>query len=299
MTDGLWLSPTAMNEAEICLRRAQYYMDPDRPRLTNQFALVGQAWHHALESYYGARQRDPAVFDLPTEVVEWRMLTIGTGWLEEGWEQPDFRFTPDTSTLRTQQDCIQAVTRMTEAWGMGRHTVGTEWDDEYEIVATEARVMTEMKHHLFRGVIDLVLRHQGLGTVIVDHKTAKQKWSSVKQDLRRLVQAPLYAEAWFKATGEDPTWAAYDVMTHKGAFTRIWVPVAREVRAYTLDRWTDLGDLISWYRERDQDMPMNTNSPLCQSRYCPHWEYCPSGEALDRTTLAAYPEPEPEPIWLN
>jgi RecB family exonuclease len=284
-----------MNEAEICLRRGQYYMDPDIGRTYNQFALLGRAWHIGMEAYYGARKDDPGLMlNMSGEQIEWRMQAIVLGYIADTWEHdPDFAFSENASTLRSIDEVSNAAIQMTESWALQRKT-GMEWESDYRILATEAHITLSMDWHLFRGVIDLVMDHPEMGVVITDHKTGARMWNKTKMDARRLTQAPLYAEAWYRTTGQDPTWATYDLMLHSGQFVRVWVPVAQEVRAYTVGRWHDLADLYAQYRSEGTDLPMNPTSPLCQAKYCNYWDICPSGAALDRLTIDTYPDHEPE-----
>lgn len=278
-----------MIESEICLRRGQYYRDPDLPRTFNQGALVGTAWHAMMETYYGARRAWPNEW-LAGETVEMRMLDVGIGRLTEGMADPLFTWQQDNANLRTPVDCVNTLNRMAGAWVTGRGH-GLDWTlDGGRIIETEMGVGVEMEGHWFQGVLDLVVEYPQRGVVIVDHKTAARKWSRVKEDMRRLVQGPLYAEAMYRVTGWDAEWATYDVMTYGGAFTRVWVPVSQSVRGYTVSRWHDLAELIDSYQGRD--LPMNPTSPMCQEKYCKHWDICPSGAALDRTALDSYPEQE-------
>lgn len=310
------LSPTAIDHAMICGRRLQYYMDPDVPHGgTNMSQAVGRAWHWMMEQWGRLRMyTDTETHDevMPlliggAELTEkpgdgWFNLlyAMGVGHLTETIKSDEY-------IARADDDLDAACSTLWAMLTHWRQSPDAMWLGKgLKYQAVELRVLTEMgsEHHQMNGYIDAVLtlttetspelsRYEGLSqreiqTILVDYKSAGKVWGSDRVtfdeklnryigDPRKIIQAPLYAEAWERTTGEVVDYVCFDVMTYKGKFMRVWVPVTPEKRAPMLERWQQVSDEIVMYREAGKDMPANPGHFMCSEKWCPFWDRCPMG----------------------
>lgn len=278
------LSPTALSEYEICGRRGQFYHDPDIPRVTTLGLAKGGAWHTGMETFGQMRLEmgDDRVAGLDPAEVRAEIIEAINEAFHQSVTAPNYAADPEDDLEQATKDLITMV----DAWQAEPHN---QWmGPDVTIEAVEAEVIAELgsPSHQFHGVIDSVYNLATYGTVLTDFKTAARRWSHTgagdgKGDgnPRKLVQAPLYAEAWLRSTGEQVNWFAYDVMTYAGHFERVWVDVRPEVRAPFVQRWNDISDMITTYA--GMDLPTNPGAMLCSQKWCSFWTYCPMGEGLD------------------
>jgi hypothetical protein len=295
------LSPTALSEYEICGRRGQYYHDPDIPRGTGLGLLKGGAWHHGLEAFNRARlyygDLHVAIIE-PDELYE-RLYHLMIGHLWEGIYAPDGQYQPDFVPPFTPADgegweeqnqaaidaAVYDLATMAKTYAL--MPAANRWmGDGYQVEAVEQMVLTEFgsEYHQMHGVIDVVINSKRYGPIPVDYKSAGKKWSGpkAKGDPRRLIQAPLYAEAWTRITGEQVNWFAYDVMQVNGKFERYFVDVSPEVRAPFVKRWNNVSAQIQMHKEAGIDHPHNPSSFLCDPRWCGFWPICDMGAGLEQ-----------------
>lgn len=277
------LSPTALGAYEICLRRGQYYHDPDIPPGPPTLAQVeGTAWHRAME-YVNVLMRDnkpgwdpvsdPNMVDFMYDVMQGSLIQTMEDTeviVEEGED-------PAGSLIR--------FVAILDRWSTG--PPHDRWvHPKVEVIGVERQLYLEDGFgdgtHAFNGYADAILRIEDLGNVGVDYKKTGRAWGGAKAagDPRKLIQAPLYAEAWEAETGEAMDWFVYDVMTNVGKFQRVWVPTSAEVRAPIIDRWREMSELINVYQDRG-DFPTNPGHILCSAKWCGFWEVCPMGSAFD------------------
>ncbi len=113
--------------------------------------------------------------------------------------------------------------------------------------------------------------------------TAGRKWggSKAQGDPRKLPQAALYAEAWFRLTGEEVNWVSYDVMTKQGKLERIWVKTNAKIRETFVQKWVSTSNEIAMYKAAGMALPANPGSNLCSPKWCGFWDICDFGEALN------------------
>ncbi len=309
------LSPTAIDYAMTCGRKLQFYLDPDQPRGgTNLNLARGHAWHWMMEQWgrfrLWAQEYRPDV-ENPVELLdqEWlgKLYSLGMGHLTETMHSDEYEAHPKDDSFDEVADQLWT---MLKVWSGNPHYM---WmGDGITFQTVEARVLTEMgsDHHQMQGYLDAVVeieaerdkeleeKYPGIDTtvrqtVLVDYKSAGRAWGTDRVrydeelgryigDPRKIVQAPLYAEAWERATGDVVQWVCFDVMTIKGKFMRVWVPVAPAKREPLLVRWRQVSDEIQMYREAGVDMPANPGHFLCSSKWCPYWDRCPLGEPYER-----------------
>lgn len=280
------LSPSALSDYEICGRRGQYHQDRDIPRGTNLGQSFGKAWHHGLETFGLARMHygdwQVAIIDQP-ELVE-RLYNIMGGYLYAQTLLDEFDPGPDQAVY--EADLAQCFTDLPVMIGAVTGDPKRLWlGDKLKVAGTEMEVRVELgsDYHQLLGYIDTVIDTPS-GPVGVDYKTANRRWNKGKLsgDPRKLVQAPLYAEAYTRITGEEMNWFVYDVTTRRGQFDRVWVNTNYGVRKQFVDRWVAVSNDIELHRAAGLDMPTNPSHFLCSEQWCSYWtDYCEMGQALE------------------
>lgn len=292
------LSPTALGAYDVCGRRGQYYHDPDIPGQTTLGLALGSAWHHAMETYGTARLQlgDQTVGALIPEDLA-NLYPMMVGHLEASIHRDDFVWPeevndpaqPEITAETARTEAHDRLYTMLHAWSSEPSYQWMDGTTPIEAVEQEVRVELDSPHHQFRGFIDSVYRAPTYGPIGVDFKTAGRAWSHQKDGLgkgdgnpRKLVQAPLYAEAWLRLTGEEMNWFAYDVMTYAGKFERVFVDVNAQVRDTFIRRWREVSSAIHLYGDNGMDMPHNPDHMLCSPKWCSYWDICDLGEGLAR-----------------
>lgn len=289
------LSPSALADYEICGRRGQFHQDPTIPRFTTQGLLFGKAWHHMMETYGRARlyYSDLTVGSLdPAKVLE-RLTHIGLGYMAEGARRDDYVTLEDDEPW---EDLELALRRMINVW---LSSPSYRWMGEnvnITTVETQVRVEFGSDTHQFLGYLDAVYDVPGYGAVGVDYKTASRAWSGSKLegDPRVLPQAPLYAEAWMRDTGEQMNSVAFDVMTKGGKFQRVFVDTRPEVRQPFIERWKGVAESIELHRAANKPMPVNPSHYLCSAKWCGYWDLCDMGAPLETKLSPPQPVGQPE-----
>jgi hypothetical protein len=281
------LSPTALGNYLTCGRKGQYYHDPDIPGVTTLGLALGSAWHHGLETYGLARMYvgDTEVQALTPEHLTETMHAVCVGYLTEMVARDDMVWQEGEDIADAYAELwamtVTWVTEPTNRWMGPGITI--------EEVEMHVRVDLGSEFHEFNGYMDGVYRTAEHGPVGVDYKSAGKRWAHNKDghgkgdgDVRKLIQAPLYAEAYLRMTGEEMNWFVYDVMTKKGVFERVWVWVGPEVRALFVKRWVDTSNSIELHRAASMDLPHNPDNFLCSPQWCSYWEICDMGEGLKK-----------------
>ena len=259
------LSPSALGAYEICGRRGQFYHDRVLPRTQNPTLAIGSAYHTLLENKY----RGHGWVD---------SLDAGRDALRQSYMDENFQPEDDVPI-------VEALNRLGVMYYSYQNQAGALWLNVKE-VEHEVRADFGASSHVLLGFIDLTV-HQSTklaDTILVDHKTAKRKWSGAKKngDPRKLLQAPLYAEAYERQhPGETVQVFAYDVMTHKGEFMRVFVDVSRDARAPFIKRWLDTAEQIAMHNDTGSDMPCNPSTFMCSAKWCNYWDLCEMGAPLD------------------
>lgn len=153
------------------------------------------------------------------------------------------------------------------------------------MVAAEQLVVADfgLSDYYMKGVIDLVVEIPDVGPVGIDYKTTTRRWSKAKLegDPRLLPQAPLYAEAWYRITGQEMNHFAYDVYKLDGTFDRVWVDVSAPIRERFVTRWQEVALDHRVHEINDLVMPTNPGHHLCSENWCDFWHLCPMGAELE------------------
>lgn len=278
------LSPTALGNYLTCGRRGQYYHQKIIPTVTTVGLALGGAWHKGMETFQQARMYygDRLLGLMPADLLIDNLYQIMAGHFAEEAAQEDFVWGNGESVGEVHE----RLHKMISAWTA--HD-GNKWmGNETTPIATEEEVVVEFgsNNHVMRGFIDLILDSPH-GVIGVDHKTAGRAWGGTKAagDPRKLIQAPLYAEAYMRLTGVEMNHFCYDVVTYAGKVQRVWVNVSQEVREPFIKRWQEMSDEIYTMEMAGLDMPTNPDANLCSEKWCSYWSICPMGEALDRKMI--------------
>jgi hypothetical protein len=260
------------------MRRGHYYAT-DVPTPPPTLGLVvGGVWHRLLEDHFRTRSEHDELDVAPAHSLEL------VNYMRQTAEIQMVKAEAEGISYAEGESLEQGIGWLHVMIGTFCFDPPTRWDGK-AITAVEAEIRADLgsPHHTIHGYLDLVVDDDEHGPVGVDHKSAGKPWRGAKAegDPRRLIQAPLYAEAWTRITGQQMNWFAYDVMTYGGLFDRVWVDVSPEIRAPFVERWVQMSHLIHVYTEAGLTPPVNPSSFLCSSKYCPWWEVCPAGAGLD------------------
>jgi hypothetical protein len=113
--------------------------------------------------------------------------------------------------------------------------------------------------------------------ILDDHKTSSRKWDQKKHTVRKTAQVATYLDAYEQLSGVRPATFSFSIMKRDGQFERRYVnPSDAELSAFYLKR-----DLIVRQLSSGDDLPPNTTSNLCSSKYCSWWNQCPFGAAME------------------
>jgi hypothetical protein len=278
------LSPSALSNYEICGRRGQFYQDPEVVRVGTNLGLArGGALHKALEVFGEARlyYGDSMVGGLDYSEIYDAAVAIAFGHFGAEMLRDDMLVGDDDP-----DEYLNSLATMLQTWVSEPSHMW--FDTHVSIRAVEQEVFVDFgsPNHLFHGFIDAVYDVASHGVVGVDYKTANRRWGGAKRDgdPRLLIQAPLYAEAWTRTTGEEMNAFAYDVYLPDGRFDRVWVDTNADVRAVFVERWNEVSDMVATFRKAGLDLPTNPSHFLCSEKWCEFWEMCPMGAELDRMT---------------
>lgn len=259
------LSPSALGSYEICGRRGQFYHDRSIPRTTNATLTLGSSYHTALENLYRGETWGEASY----RAFEYMVAA---------WQGDDFIVNDGDMSLA---EAHTALSVMLQAYVDEQ----AQWKN-VQSVEHEVRADFGAASHVLLGFIDLTVKGDTDDHILVDHKTAGRAWGGAKKagDPRKLLQAPLYAEAYeMQNPGIHVNWFAYDVMTYKGKFHRTWVNVSPDARRPFIKRWVDMAQQIEMYNDAGMEMPCNPSGFLCSSKWCSYWDMCEMGSPLEQT----------------
>lgn len=253
-----------LGDANICLRRLQYGLDPNRTEGASEARIVGTAYHSGLEAYYKGR-KDGEVINVLAALAAARV-----GFLEaipEGWASWD-----DNEEVAWAKvfSMLNAYYQDERAWPYDYEVLAVEWRFDLDVPNTDLKIS---------GTADLVLRDSTGKIVIADHKTSGKGWQKNKETPRQKEQAPFYLYAWFLQHGELGSFA-YDVMTYEGKFDRRFVyPTTAEIMA-TVKKAEILSPIVE-LAKTGVELPGNTSHFLCGSKWCDHWDRCPFGASMN------------------
>jgi len=250
--------------------------------------IRGSVWHQEMEWWNIKHKENGAEFkaffpDLRTNLTD--IMADGVSdalvYNRDAWEEAGVLAEMNAEMLDVATDLV----KMTDVFLNADDE--TQWvTPGVEVAAHEELLYVENfqdTSHDFIGYADAVLRVPGVyGVVGVDYKATGKAWGGAKGsgDPRKLVQPPLYAEAWEQMHSEPMDWFVMDVMTKAGKFQRVWVPTGWEVREPFLGRWTDVVQDIDSHRDQGHNHPTNPSHFLCSVDYCDYWDFCPMGQPL-------------------
>jgi hypothetical protein len=278
------LRQSLMNSYDICARRAQYDLEPPGPRRTSEAAIIGTGYHAGLEHYYGLRLDGEYADFPPEEYVETSSAVAHNTIVDEIGRYDADCITWDTNPT----NAIKIAQEMLEAY----LTEGHVWGPEYKILGVEVPFWLPSGYPgwVSHGTIDLVLEGpvpghaQGSpdqvfynGIILDDHKTSSRKWDQKKHTVRKTAQVATYMDAYDQLSGCRPDTFSFSIMKRDGQFERRYVnPSDAELTAFYLKR-----DLIVRQLSSGDDLPPNTTSNLCSSKWCSWWNACPFGAAME------------------
>lgn len=262
------LRQSTIGDADVCLRRVQYGRRHGGG--TGEARVVGTGYHAGLAHYYEHRRLGEATNR--ADIIDAALAAFEQACGEHGGVQEW-----DTS----RHEATGRVVDFIDGYFGGGH----QWPDSYEILAVEQTFAMPLPWPGWAawGTFDLVVRDGGGQVVVVDdHKTAKRKWKAGKESPRKNVQ-----QIWYRH------WAArlYDLEPDQVHFTFSTIgtwgferrPAPRN--GYEISQlFLKAHSLTSLIAQMDDgcEMPPNTDSFLCDARWCDHWDRCPFGEAFDR-----------------
>ncbi len=266
------MSPSLLGSFDICPKRAQYDMAPDKPRFTGEARAVGTGFHGGLEGYYRERLESGTFTpDLSVDGPVYKTALKAFGEEELTME------TNSTPWETSRGDAWTRVLTMIDAYFNGNH----HWPEEYTVVAVEEKVnLPWFDEWSATSIADLILLDPAGWLIVDDHKTAGRMWDRYKHLPRKNVQAVWYGH-WFEQHYQRPVLVTFSVMTYAGKFERRVATPRPENIAATMVRAEQIARLL----ELQIDLPGNPSSTLCSSKYCDWWLLCPHGAATD--TIAA------------
>lgn len=271
------LSPSALSSYEICGRRGQFYQDKDIPRVQTLGTARGRAWHTAMENYNVSPEweGDPHLeaLLLSSAVNELNGIVASDEYVAQPGEDVDA--------------VIIELSVMCSAFANADPSV--RWAERgIKRIAVEGGVLGDFGSttHVMPGVVDAVMDVNG-DHIGVDYKSAGRAWggSKLDGDPRKLIQPPLYAEAWSQMHGVEMNWFCMDVMTVKGRFDRVWVRTDKTARQPFVDRWLSIAEQVEMYSSLDLEMPTNPGHILCSAKWCAYWDRCPMGAEYDKVLV--------------
>jgi hypothetical protein len=250
----------------VCHKRVEFDRNPDIPYGTGPNRAFGTAYHAGLEGWYQGRAQD----EITAMVAE--------AFNREA-EHID-QWGPDWTSAN---DALTHAGKLVLDYITGH---GHDWLDDHDVVGTEVTLFYPLGDTgwTMRGTLDLVLANRDTGAhVIVDHKTARRPWKKGKELFRNTNQPAWYTFfwplVWAEAhDGEIPDVEfVFDVMTQDSKFEHRPAPVTDAQREAVLLKASQACSLI----EADGPYLPNTQSFLCSSQWCDHWQRCPFGAAAD------------------
>ena len=261
------LRQSTLGTADTCHKRLQYDMDPNVPYSTGPYRVFGTGYHAGVEAHYLGAPIAPAVNSVFNSEEAALVHDWGEDWID---------------AEQAQAHCLQLVS----------DSLQHSWlnFDGIEVIGTEITMWADLPaaDWVMKGTVDLVLggpfikERFEVDHMIVDHKTARRKWAKNRENARKTNQPCWYAfwwaMLWAQAYGGDmPTVGfCFDIMTHKMEFQRRWPDVTDAQKSAVLSKAALVCELI------DSDGPFlpNTQSFLCSSKWCDHWQICPFGASL-------------------
>lgn len=158
--------------------------------------------------------------------------------------------------------------------------------DEYEVVYSEQDIRAKIGPYIFRGIIDLVLRHKVTKMlIIIDHKTKSD--ASMRKDLELYKkQLYLYAHLYHSVHGEYPAQMAFNLPNSKNKKKKMIVfEFSMDEYNETLTWAEQLIDSIYLANAMD-DFPGNYDEFFCRNLCgvrdsCGHKEETESGADIE------------------
>lgn len=268
-----------------CLRRAQYTLD--RPAWAKRVAsaprAVGTGFHAGLELYYTAR-RDQAVSPTLDDCVGRGIEIFNESMTMDLYDnEPVDEFLWDDK-IPDKETAHRYITEMLTAY-WPHH-----WPADWDVLAVEihGQVPDPFVGADCKVGADLVLVDPANWLVAVDFKTAGRAWAVGKEHPRKNVQAPFYLRLLRQMFPDHAGYRfVFDVMTYPNKAgeckfeRRISDPTPEHEQAVAENAKAFVHLYKTIHVEQGLDLPVNPSSTLCNSKWCDHWEGCPSGAALN------------------
>ena len=170
-------------------------------------AIVGQAFHKAMETYYGGN--DTMVVTSEAEAIE-AGLKVGMAWLE-GYNDG---FITYTDSVPNKQKALEML-----AFGFNSYVSLMPYNNGDELVACEEKleqnVNVEWRGHQLnlpvrlKGYADKIVRSKGK-LKIKDYKTCRAFSDPEKIDGAKIIQAVMYYLLTYATYGEEPYSMTYE-----------------------------------------------------------------------------------------
>ncbi|HEX7099319.1 MAG TPA: PD-(D/E)XK nuclease family protein [Acidimicrobiia bacterium] len=279
-----------MGTADTCLKRVEFILqDPEYRSNVNR--AMGTGYHAGLaEHYMGLMRGEPTTWEAVVRAAE--------DAFHEDVEKAGNRFSwvyqPKGSRIEEKIFSPEEAVELMTSTLFRYFDEGHSWDQQpiwkeagLFVVAVELEFnqdFPEAPGWRRGGTIDLVLATPDGWYTLVDHKTAKKKWSRDKGTPTN-PQFGWYMQAWSQHAnvplGRINTF--YDIMSFDGHFERRQVFRTPHQVELTIRRAAELANLI----DRGGPFPANPGSFLCHKEWCDFWSECPYGVGLKFDEYAA------------
>jgi len=170
-------------------------------------AIVGQAFHKAMETYYGGNDSMPVTSE--AEAIEYGLKT-GMAFLDAYNES----FISYTDKVPNKQKALEML-----AQGFNSYVTTMPYDDGTELIACEEKmeqsVNVEWRGNQLnlpvrlKGYVDKIIRKDGK-LKIVDYKTCQSFSDPEKIDGAKIIQAVMYYLLVYATYGEEPYSMTYE-----------------------------------------------------------------------------------------
>ena len=269
------VSQTILNNADVCLRRAEYARHEEK--FFSDQTICGTGYHAGLEVYYLNRLQNPDEVVPSPAIVEAAYDQAGLLiQAERDHAGPRMKW----NLWSTVPEIVAGAQGMLHAY----FSQGCYWPEDWKVIGVEQQLL--MPAHVAgwhqRSTIDLVLRQRESGLlVLADHKSATKPWKRDKESYRKTNQPAMYVDGWERATGERPDAFVFDIMTLNGLFERRTAQVTNATIEGMIEKQRTILPLLEKANAGELELPGNTQSFLCSEKWCDFWDRCPFGAAFD------------------
>lgn len=289
------VTQSILGSFQDCGLKAQYTIEhpPWFKLVGGSLRAVGTGYHAGCEHLYKAR-RDGAAGPPPLgELVAVGIESFDSETKVDSYTgQPVEKFLWD-DRVPDRGTAIDFIEAMLQEYvdGVDDYGVPRVWPEDWPVVEIESRHIVDMGDFELSFACDLVLMDPVGYIVAVDNKTAGKAWPQGKEHPRKNHQSALYV-AGLQRIYPDVLGHrfVFDIMQYPGKKTpprferRIADPgpehieaAVRRAREFAL-MWE------KWHVQGGMDMQANPASTLCSPKWCDHFDGCPYGAALERSS---------------